>query len=73
MSKVKMPIGHIVIYEDWNQDNDGCVWYRWRREGEKHWHVKLTPLKQKPIVSYKYISPFEYEQLLAPPEAEREP
>lgn len=49
----------IVLYEDWNEREDG-VYYRWRRSDEKKWHERLTPYKQKPIHQYKILSREEY-------------
>ncbi len=54
----------IVIYEDWNEDADGNIWYRWREEGEKNWHSLITPYKQKPVVRMKRLHRYEYGKLL---------
>ncbi len=59
----KLPVSYIRIYEDWNQDDDGNIWYRWRYEGEKQWRVKMTPYKEKPIIKFKYVSPQELGRL----------
>jgi hypothetical protein len=56
----------VTILEDWNQDSDGRIWYRWKLASEKDWHFKLTPYKQKPYVQYKYISTEELRQRAMP-------
>ena len=45
----------VVIYEDWNEDAEGNIWYRWREEGEKNWHSILTPYKGKPVIRMKRL------------------
>ena len=61
----------VVIYEDWNEDAKGRIWYCWREEGEKKWHCILTPYKQKPIIRMKRLHRYEFGNLLsATPKAE---
>lgn len=50
------PVGYVFIFEDWNERN-GNIYYRWRLKDEKDWHERLTPYRQKPTVTYKYVSP----------------
>lgn len=54
----------IVIYEDWNEDADGTIWYRWREENEKDWHHIRTAYKQKPVIRMKRLHRYEYGSLV---------
>lgn len=53
----------VVIYEDWNE-RDGKIYYRWRVEGEKVWHEKLTAYKQKPTIQWQRLSQEQVNDLL---------
>lgn len=59
-----VPLPTVTILEDWVETADG-VYYKWRLPSEPEWHFKLTALKQKPVLHFKYISTEELKQLEA--------
>lgn len=51
----------VTIIEDWNE-RDGKIYYRWRLADEEQWHEILTAHKQKPHISFRYLTTKEYER-----------
>ena len=56
-------LDYVTIFEDWNE-RDGKIYYRYRFEGEKEWHEKLTAHKQKPFIRWQLLTPKELESKL---------
>lgn len=45
----------VTMYEDWSVRPEG-TYYRYRFEGEKEWHEKLTGHKGSPFVKFIVLS-----------------
>lgn len=61
---MSIDVEYVTIFEDWNE-RDGRIYYRYRFEGEKEWHERLTAHKQKPFIRWQLLTPIELENKLS--------